>query len=59
MSVILSDTECVNIVKYVSWLEENLEKESGCYSRTVKIEIAEEYKKYESIFDKIIKGQFH
>ena len=59
MVAILSDDDCVAIVKYVIWLEEQLEKESGCYSQAINEEIAEEYKKYEVSLDKVVKGQFH
>ncbi len=59
MAAILSEEDCVNIVKYVSWLEDRLEKEAGCYYAAVKDEIEEEYKKNELSLDKIVKGQFH
>ena len=57
MVVILSDEDCVNIVKYVFWLEHRLEEEAGCYSSAVKEEITEEFNIYKMSLDKVIMGQ--
>lgn len=56
MSIKLTSEDCMNIGKYVSWLESLLEVESGCYSFIIVMEISEEYKKYQGSFRKILEG---
>lgn len=55
MTAVLSDEDCIEIVAYVSWLEDELNK-SLCGS--LDCVMPDEYKIYRKSFGKVIKGQF-